>query len=98
MSLLFSPTQIEDTSSGFSLTKRYFRKVASGNPYTITAGGTLNMATDAAGARINTGQPWLGWSFNNGVLSHVFNSTTVSGTTDSVSITTPAPATHGVTV
>lgn len=85
----------EDTDSGFSTKKRHFRKRATGNGYTITAGSTLTMASNR---RINTGQPWLPFEFYNGVLSRSFESTNVSGYADSENVATPTPTLHSVSV
>lgn len=96
MSITISSTKFEVTESEFTTLKRYFRKAASGNTYTITAGETLIMA--ATPARINTGQPWLPFEFYNGVISRTFESTNVSGYGDSYSVATPSPTLHEVTI
>ncbi len=85
----------EVTDSGFSTLKRHMRKRASGNSYKITAGSTLTMA---ANRRINTGQPWLPFEFNNGALTRAFESTNVSGYADAENVATPSPTVHDVTI
>lgn len=95
MSLEITPSVFSVSENGFSTAKRYFRKTTGANPYKITAGSTLNMASNR---RINTGQPWLPWEFNNGVITAAFESTNVGGFVDSQAIATPTPLIHSVTV
>lgn len=79
----------------FDSGKRYFRKKASGNPYYVMSGITVERASTGG---INNGYPWLGFRYGSPFLNVAFLSTTVSGTTATTTVTVPTPTAHQVTI